>query len=245
MNPVPRRLRHVVSTETTAVPVRLDLWADIACPWCYLGSARLDEVLAEREAAGETVLLRHRPFELNPGLPPEGVPMAGFLEARFGSADAVGQAHERLAELGREVGLAYDFEAVGKAPNTRLAHHVLSTYDGDARQRLAVRALYRAYFEQGLDVTDASTIVEVVSSATGEDAADVRARLDSPTTVLDAALALGRELGVTAVPTYVADAGADVDPEVGLSAAAVAVQGAQPHDVLVQVLDEARRRASA
>jgi len=245
MNPVPGRLPHDMSTETADVPLRLDLWADIACPWCYLGSARLDEVLAEREAGGESVLLRHRPFELNPGLPPDGVSMAGFLEARFGSADAVAQAHERLAALGREVGLAYDFGAVGKAPNTRLAHHVLSTYDGDARQRLAVRALYRAYFEQGLDVTDAATIIEVVSSATGEDAADVRARLDSPTTALDAALALGRELGVTAVPTYVADAGVDVDPEVGLSAAAVAVQGAQPRDVLVQVLDEARRRASA
>jgi predicted DsbA family dithiol-disulfide isomerase len=245
MNPVPGWLPPAVSAETTAVPVRLDLWADIACPWCYLGSARLDQVLAEREAAGETVLLRHRPFELNPGLPPEGVPMAGFLEARFGSADAVAQAQAHLTGLGREVGLAYDFAAVGKSPNTRLAHLVLSTYDGDARQRRAVRALYRAYFEQGLDVTDASTIVEVVSSATGEDADAVRARLDSPTAALDAEFALGRELGITAVPTYVADAGSDVDPEVGLSATAVAVQGAQPHDVLVQVLDEARRRASA
>jgi predicted DsbA family dithiol-disulfide isomerase len=238
-------LPQIMSTDTSAAPVRLDLWADIACPWCYLGSARLDEVLAEREAAGETVVLRHRPFELNPGLPPGGESMAGFLEARFGSAEAVAQAHAHLTALGREVGLSYDFAAVGKAPNTRLAHHVLSTYDGDARQRLAVRALYRAYFEQGLDVTDASTIVDVVSSATGDDPVEVRARLDSPTTALDGALALGRELGVTAVPTYVADAGVDVDPEVGLSAAAVAVQGAQPHDVLTQVLDEARRRASA
>jgi len=242
-----RRLPTGMSAETSDVtaPIRLDLWADIACPWCYLGSARLDEVLAEREAAGETVLVRHRPFELNPGMPPEGVPMAGFLEAKFGSSEAVADAHVRLTELGGEAGLSYDFAAVGKAPNTRLAHHVLTTYDGDLRQRAAVRSLYRAYFEDGLDVTDAATIVDVVSAATGEPRDDVQARLDSPTAEVDAAFALGRELGVTAVPTFVADAGADVDPEVGLSAAAVAVQGAQPHDVLVQVLDEARRRASA
>ena len=127
-----------------AAPIRLDLWADIACPWCYLGSARLEEVLAEREAAGETIVVRHRPFELNPGMDPEGVPMAGFLEAKFGSAAAVGEAHARLTELGREAGLSYDFAAVGKAPSTRLAHHVLTTYDGDSRQRAAVRSLYRA-----------------------------------------------------------------------------------------------------
>jgi len=236
-----------MSAETTDVPapIRLDLWADIACPWCYLGSARLDEVLAEREAAGESIVVRHRPFELNPGMPPEGVPMAGFLEAKFGSSEAVQDAHARLTALGREAGLAYDFAAVGKAPSTRLAHHVLTTYDGDPRQRAAVRSLYKAYFEDGLDVTDAATIVDVVSAATGESRGDVQARLDSSTVEVDAAFALGRELGVSAVPTFVADAGTDIDPEVGISAAAVAVQGAQPREVLDQVLDEARRRASA
>jgi predicted DsbA family dithiol-disulfide isomerase len=240
-------LRPGMSAEPTDVtaPIRLDLWADIACPWCYLGSARLDEVLAEREAAGETVVVRHRPFELNPGMPPEGVPMAGFLEAKFGSSEAVQDAHVRLTALGREAGLSYDFAAVGKAPSTRLAHHVLTTYDADPRQRAAVRSLYKAYFEDGLDVTDAATIADVVSAATGERRDDVQARLDSPTTEVDAAFALGRELGVSAVPTFVADAGTDVDPEVGISAAAVAVQGAQPREVLDQVLDEARRRASA
>jgi predicted DsbA family dithiol-disulfide isomerase len=225
--------------------VRLDVWADIACPWCYLGHARLERVLDARERAGERVLVRHRPFELNPGLPPEGVPMAGYLEARFGGADRLREAHERLVALGREVGLTYDFAAVGRMPNTRLAHHLLTTYDGDARQRPAVMALYRAYFEQGLDVTDVDVLVAAVSSATGEPGDEVRARLDAPTDAVDAAFALGRELGVTAVPTFVADAGSDVDPAVGLSAAAVAVQGAQSVEVLEQVLAEARRRARA
>ena len=166
--------------------------------------------------------MRHRPFELNPGLPPEGVPVAGFLEARFGDVGALREAQARLTAMGRELGLAYD-----------------------SRKQVAVRALYRAYFERGLDVTDPAMIVEVVSASTGEDAGQVQARLESATDAVDAAFALGRELGVSAVPTFVADAGAVVDPEVGLSSAAVAVQGAQPIEVLVQVLDEARRRAGA
>jgi len=229
-------------TDTAAGPVRVDLWADIACPWCYLGVRRLDAVLAE---SGEAVVVRHRPFMLNPDLPPEGVPMAGYLEAKFGGSEALAEAHARLSALGREVGIAYDFAAVGKAPNTRLAHHLLLTYDGDPRQHDVELALYSAYFERGLDVTDAATLVDVTAAVTGDSTADVQARLDSPTADLDAAFALGRDLGISAVPTYVADAGADVDPEVGLSAAAVAVQGAQPAEVLAQVLAEARRRATA
>ncbi len=146
--------------------------------------------------------------------------------------------------LGAELGIAFDFAAVGKAPSTRLAHHLLSTYDGDPRQRVAVRAMYAAYFEQGRDVTDASVLVDAVATATGEIAAAVRERLDRTTDPLDAAFALGRSLGVSAVPTFVADAGADVDPEVGLSAAAVAVQGAQPAAALEHLLAEAVRRAA-
>lgn len=225
-----------------AGPIRVDLWADIACPWCYLGVRRLDAALAESD---EDVVVRHRPFMLNPTLPPEGVPMAGYLESLMGSAEAVADAHARLTALGQEVGIAYDFAAVGKAPNTRLAHHLLVSYDGDPRQHDVELALYSAYFEQGRDVTDADTLVEVVAGVTGEDIADIQARLDAPTTELDAAFALGRDLGISAVPTFVADAGTDIDPAVGLSAAAVAVQGAQPQEVLRQVLAEARTRASA
>jgi predicted DsbA family dithiol-disulfide isomerase len=226
-------------------PLRLDVWADVACPWCFVGTMRLDAVLESASRQGTRVVVRHRPFELNPDLPPEGVPMAGYLESRLGSPEALAGAHARLVELGAEVGIAFDFAAVGKAPNSRLAHHLLTTYDGDPRQHRAVRALYSGYFERGRDVTDVETLVELVSTATGEGAAEVRARLEAPRDGLDAALRLGRDLGVTAVPTFVADAGPDPDPETGLSAAVVAMQGAQPAEALEQLLAEARRRASA
>lgn len=234
-------MTDAVVNATAAGPIRIDLWADIACPWCYLGVRRLDAALA---GSSEDVVVRHRPFMLNPDLPAEGVPMAGYLEALMGSAEAVADGHARLAALGAEAGIAYDFPAVTKAPNTRLVHHLLVSYDGDPRQHAVELALYSAYFERGLDVTDAVTLVEVTAEVTGESADDVRARLDAPMTDLDAAFALGRELGIRAVPTFIADAGADIDPVVGLSAAAVAVQGAQPEEVLRQVLAEARQRAA-
>jgi predicted DsbA family dithiol-disulfide isomerase len=226
-------------------PVRLDVWADIACPWCYLGSARLDKVLSERKADGETIIVRHRPFELYPDLPPEGVPMKGFLEARLGGAAAVKQAHEHLTALGYKDGIEYDFYGVEKAPNSRLAHHLVLTYDGDRRQRGIVRALYAAYFSDGLDITDSQTLVDVVTAITGEGRHEVLARLESSTEALDEAFALGRRLGVSAVPTFVADTGTDIDPEIEISPAAVYVQGAQTPAVLNEVIDEAIRRSTA
>jgi predicted DsbA family dithiol-disulfide isomerase len=226
-------------------PVRLDVWADIACPWCYLGSARLDKVLSERKADGETIIVRHRPFELNPELPAEGVSMKGFLEAQMGSAAAVKSAHEHLTQLGYKDGIEYDFDGVGKAPNSRLAHHLVLTYDGDRRQRGIVRALYKAYFSDGLDITDTQTLTDVVTATTGEGRHEVLARLESPMTALDEALALGRRLGVSAVPTFVADTGTDIDAEIEISSAAVYVQGAQSPDILNEVIDEAIRRSTA
>jgi predicted DsbA family dithiol-disulfide isomerase len=223
-------------------PVRLDVWADVACPWCYLGHAYLDQVLAERKADGETVVVRHRPFELNPELPSDGVPMAGFLETRFGSTKAVSEAHARLTALGHKAGISYDFDAVGKAPNSRLAHKVLLTYDGDRRQHRLVREFFSAYFEQGLDITDSGTLIDIVTAVTGEGRHEVLARIESPDDTIDAAMALGRRLGVSAVPTFVADAGTDLDPDLEISSAAVYVQGAQSPDVLAEVLDEAVRR---
>jgi predicted DsbA family dithiol-disulfide isomerase len=168
--------------------------------------------------------------------------MAGRLEALFG-AEQLASSHARLRAMGAEVGIAYDFDAVSKAANTRLAHALVTTYDGDPRQRPVLRGLYAAYFEQGRDVTDPATLVEVATAVTGETPAEVTARLEAPQEALEETLALGRVLGVTGVPTFVADAGTDVDPQVQLSSAAVAVQGAQDVAVLAQVLDEARRRS--
>ena len=230
----------------SAVPVRLDMWADIACPWCFIGQTRLDAAIEAERAEGRDVQVRHRPYQLNPGLPPEGVATVDYYPRIFGSTEQMQQAFARTEAVAREAGLAIDHARMTKAANTRYAHGVVLSFDGDPRQRRVLMAMYSAYFEQGLDITDHDVVLGVAASASGDPVDDVRARVDAfDLARLDASFDLGRTLGVSAVPTFVADAGTDIDPEVGLSAAAVAVQGAQPEEVLRQVLAEARTRASA
>lgn len=221
--------------------VRLDVWADIACPWCYIGSRRLATVLASEEAAGRPVRVRHRSFQLQPDLPPEGVAMRPFFESTFGGADQMERMFTQVSDVGREVGIAFDFEAMPKAPNTRLAHELVLSYGDDSRQGAVLEGLFSAYFQQGLDVTDREVLARVIEGVTGESAFDVAARL-ALTSRVDAEFLEGHELGVSAVPMFVADAG-EPDGEFGLSPAAVAVQGAQPERTLRRLIDEARARA--
>lgn len=227
-------------------PVRLDMWADIACPWCFIGQTRLDRALEAERAAGRPVEVRHRPYQLDPTLPAEGLPMRPHYDEKFGGSAQVDQAFARTEAIAREVGLAIDHARMPKAANTRLAHGVVLSFDGDARQRTVLMAMYSAYFEQGRDITDRDVVLAVASEASGDTVEAVAARYDSfDLAALDASFDLGRTLGVNAVPTFVADSGDDVDPAYGLSPAAVAVQGAQAEDVLAQMLAEARRRGAA
>jgi predicted DsbA family dithiol-disulfide isomerase len=223
-------------------PLRLDVWADIACPWCYIGTRHLDAVLAREQEQGRAVEVRHRPFELQPTMPPRGVPYRAFVEATFGGPEVVAGMVERVSEVGREVGIDFDFDAMPKAPNTRLAHAAVLSYDGDPRQRAVLLRLYAAYFEQGLDITDREVLATAIAEVTGEPHAEIHLRLDDHAP-LDADLLVARELGVDAVPLFVADAGDPSESDLGLSSAAIAVSGAQPARTIAHLLEQARERA--
>src|SRR3954466_15977142 len=107
---------------SSAIPV--DVWADVACPWCFLGHHRLRQALAE-EPPG-TVVVRPRAFELQPGLPPEGMAVEDFYPRKFGSAEALREAFARAATAARRTGLTIRYDRMKRAPNTRLAHRAIA-----------------------------------------------------------------------------------------------------------------------
>src|SRR4051794_13303608 len=188
-----------------ADPLAVDVFADIACPWCFIGKRRLERALAGLAVPAE---VRWHAFMLQPDLPPEGAPAREFFTQKFGGdPDAV---FARVVEEGRSEGIAFDFGAMPKAPNTMLAHRAvaLAAEQSRAAQDAAEEALFSAYFEHGADVTDATAVLDALR------AAGVPADLD----VLAAGLATGggaetvgadlrvaAEIGVTAVPTFIAD----------------------------------------
>lgn len=213
-------------------PIDVDLIADLACPWCYLGLVRLDRARAMRP--DQPVRLRWWPFLLNPQLPPEGMDRATYLRTKFGGANAT-QIYQRIVESAREDGLELAFERMTRTPNTVLAQRLILFADRHGRAEELIRMLFRALFQEGRDIGDPETLLGLAADA-GLDRADAGPFLGSQDLAEDVVVAHQRaeRLGVRGVPVFV------VDRE-------QAISGAQPPEVLAGLLDvaTAARRAPA
>ncbi len=208
---------------TTTPPILIDVYADIACPWCYIGERRLARVLAERpELRAER---RWRPFQLQPGLPAAGLPWAAFVEQKFGGADRAAQAFAQVVAAGESEGLRFDFARMPKAPNTRAAHRLIRYADAHDRLWETVEAVFAAYFSDGRDVTDLDELA-AIAGAVGLDPGAARLFLagDEWGAEVDADQREAGEIGVESVPMFVFNE-------------RYALTGAQPLAVFHEVFD--------
>jgi predicted DsbA family dithiol-disulfide isomerase len=183
--------------------VKVEIYSDIACPWCHVGKARFERALAAFPGA-DSVEVVYRPFQLDPSAPETPRPHRAVLAAKYGP-QAVAM-DERITQLGAAEGLTFDFDTVVEN-NSLLAHRllrfVLDTYGHQAQARLKGRLL-DAHFGEGLDIGDRERLADA-AVAVGLDRAPVAAFLagddlvDEVTAEIDEA----RRLGITAVPTFV------------------------------------------
>lgn len=180
----------------------LDVWSDLACPWCYVGEARLAEALASRPDLAVT--RRWRPFQLQPDLPAR-TPWRTFAAQKFGGWERARTLFAHVARAGAASGLAFDFERMPFAPNTADAHRLI-LWAGPEGLALAQR-LFRAYFAEGADLNDAETLALLAADA-HLDAGAARAFLATDERAADVAesQAEAERLGITGVPCYVFDA---------------------------------------
>jgi predicted DsbA family dithiol-disulfide isomerase len=158
-------------TEAT-FPV--DFVGDVVCPWCYLGWTRLTAALATRPELGAQVVWR--PFQLQFGIPDEGLPYAAFMASLFPDADRRRQMDQHLAALGAAEGLDFRFGRIAVRPNTNAAHRVIR-WAGLSGGGLA-QAIMRAHFSEGRNIGVPEALAGIVTEA-GLDLGDVAARLRS------------------------------------------------------------------
>lgn len=185
--------------------VTVDVVSDVVCPWCYLGKARLDQ--AVRAVADDVdVIVRWRPFQLNPDLPAEGVDHKSHLAAKLGGQAAVDRAHEMLRGLGREAGIDYRFEKVAIEPNTLDAHRLLhwAATGGPEQQNAVATALFKANFEEGRNVGDEETLLSIAEGA-GMERIVVSRLLDSDadSETVKGEIDAARQIGVSGVPCFI------------------------------------------
>ncbi|WP_441250857.1 DsbA family oxidoreductase [Kitasatospora sp. McL0602] len=212
--------------------MKVEIYSDIACPWCYIGKRRFEQAL-DRFDGKDGVEVVYRPYQLVPDAPAEATPHRAWLAERYGPQSVAMDA--RVAELGLAEGITYDFDAALHA-NTFLGHRLLHLAEaeyGAAVQGELKEALLKAHFTDGVDVGDREQLVEVAATA-GLDRARVTAYLagDEGTAEVRAQLAEARGAGISAVPTFVFEG-------------KWAVQGGQEAETFLRVLQQVAAETSA
>ena len=199
--------------------VRLEVASDVVCPWCYIGKRRLEKALAE---LGEDydVKVEWLPFQLNPGMPAEGLPRAEYRKAKFGSVERGQALDARVAKEGEGEGIAFAFERMQRTPSTISAHQLVDLAQGQGKGNAVVDALFRAYFEEARDVGDPAVLADIARAAGVE---NWPAGANAPHVAEQEEFV--RELGISGVPTFI------VDRKAGVS-------GAYPPDILAQFIRE-------
>ncbi|MGW9230332.1 DsbA family oxidoreductase [Pseudorhizobium sp. NPDC055634] len=215
--------------------VTIDVVSDIACPWCYLGKARLELAIAEvQDEVGVDV--NWRPYQLDPDATGTGTDYRSHLVEKLGGAERLDEIQETLRNYGREIGITFRFEDIKVRANTLDAHRLLhwAGIEGREIQDRVATALFKAYFEEGLNVTDHGVLTEIAGRC-GLDPTLIGSLLASDAdkaTILDE-IEAAREMGVSGVPFLIFDG-------------QYAVSGAQEPDVLANALrDIARMKAEA
>ena len=207
--------------------MKVDIWSDIACPWCYIGKRRFERALA-RFPHRESVEVTWHSYQLDPSLPEhyDGTEL-DYLATRKGiPREQVTQMFEHVTEVAAGEGLAYDFDSLVVANSLR-GHELIHFAAGHGRQDEAKEALLSAHFEHGEDIGDVETLVRIGTSI-GLDGDEIRSVLADGTFAESVRedIAQAQRYGISGVPFFV------VDEKYGVS-------GAQPTELFTQVLDQA------
>jgi len=205
--------------------MKVEVFSDVACPWCYVGDGRLERALLERSEV--QVERKWRPFQLQPGMP-RGTKWDEFSSQKFGGAVNRQAAFERVVEAGSSEGITFDFENMPFAPNTEDAHRLILWAERHNLGTQMSTRLFKAYFSEAQNVMDLETLSDLAvkvgleRECTLEFLQGEALRAEVSQSQNQAA-----QLGVSGVPFYV-------------FGEKYALSGAQPLEVFLRAIDLVR-----
>lgn len=212
----------------------IDIWSDIACPWCYIGKRHLEQGLAALGDDAPDVRIEYHSFELAPDTPVDfaGSEVDFLVGAKGLPRERVLEMLDRVTDVAAEAGLTYDF---GRLQHTKTlkAHELLHFAKAQGRQLELEERLFQAYFTEGAHVGRADELVRLAEEA-GLDGAAAREALDSGryADAVQQDIEQAQRLGITGVPFFV------LDGRYGIS-------GAQPAEAFAQALTQVAAERAA
>jgi len=217
--------RPIATEAAAAATLQVEVIADLICPWCYLGKRRLADALAAVRGPSQ---VRWVPFQLNPAMPDEGMPLEDYLRERFGEPAALEPALAELTRRGLAEGVHFRFDRIARIPNTLNAHRLMRLAEASGANASAVdEDLMKGFFEQGLNIADQDVLAEI-GQRQGMPAAGVLETLgeESGRQAVLSQEAQVRQTGVSGVPDFLVNR-------------RLLVVGAQSTATLIDVFDRA------
>jgi predicted DsbA family dithiol-disulfide isomerase len=215
------------------MPLTVEIWSDVVCPWCFIGKRRFEAALARFDHRDD-VEVTYRSFELDPDAPARN-PGTGAerLAEKYGvSLEEARAMNDRVTGIAAEDGLEYHLD-IARGGNTFDAHRILHLAAAHGVQAAVKERLMQAYFSEGAPISDAETLVRLAAEA-GVPEADAREVVagDRFAAEVREDEQLGAQLGIRGVPFFV------LGRRYGVS-------GAQPADVLLGALEQAWEETAA
>lgn len=206
--------------------MKIEIWSDIACPWCYIGKVRFEKALEQYEHKDDVEVV-WRSYQLQPNAPTENAPttVEHLMEAYGRSREAVLEMMRNVTDVAEGEGIEYHLDRA-VAANTLDAHRLTKLGTEKGVGKPVMERLMQAYQSEGANVADADTLVRLGAEA-GLAEADVRAMLASDAYLHDvrADRQRGQAIGVNGVPFFV------IDEQHGVS-------GAQPTEFFLSALQQ-------
>ena len=187
--------------------MRLEIFSDVVCPWCYIGKRRFDRAAANLITAGFNLNLEvnYRPFQLDPTAPLDApTPVRDAYAKKFGTTERADEILSHVTTIAATEGINFRMDIAIRA-NTSRAHRLIALAQTTELDHTKLKeSLMIAYFCEGRDISNIDTLIDIASTF-GLDKVQVSEMFNSQLgdQQLDADLLRATELGVTAVPTYV------------------------------------------
>ncbi len=186
--------------------MKIDVYSDMVCPWCRIGKKNMNDAIdAWHEQTGQEVEVSYHAYQLDPTLPPEGLPFNSVMEKKMGGAERLRPMLQRVTEAGANVGVTFRFDNVERMPNTVLAHRITALLPQED-EATWIEAVMTAYFEDGRDIAKLDVLLEIAAEL-GLNAEEARRLLDNGEgqEAVEQDMAAAKGIGISGVPFFIID----------------------------------------
>jgi predicted DsbA family dithiol-disulfide isomerase len=182
--------------------MRIDIFSDVICPWCFIGKRRLERALRDRPQ--DKVEICWRAFQLNPDMPVQGMPRQVYLQTKFGGPERAEQIYDNIRANGEKEGIAFRFDLIEHTPNTVKAHRLLRHATNLGKGDAMAERLFTGYFLDGVNIGEIDALVDLAVEVE-MDGDESRAWLEGNEEVAEimAETRFAYENGINGVPCFV------------------------------------------